>query len=49
MLNQNVDILDFKRFVTIDMSAASGNGEAEPTKQPANGGGSDYDNVEWGL
>ena len=49
MLNQNVDILDFKSFVTVDMSAARGNREAEPTKLTANGGGSDYDNVEWGL
>ena len=49
MLNQHVNITDFVRFVTSDMSAARGNREAEPTKHTANGGSSDHDNVQRGL
>ena len=46
MLNQYVNTTDFVRYVTSDMSAATGNREAEPMKHTANG---DYDNVERGL
>jgi len=49
MLNQYVNITDFVRFVTSDMSAARGNREAELVKHTDSGGGSDYDNVEHGL
>ena len=49
ILNQHVNMTNFVRFVTSDMSAARGNREAEPVKHNANCGGSDFDNVERGL
>lgn len=47
MLNQNVYITDFVRYLTHDMSVAVGNGEAVPMKQTAKGGGRDNGSVEW--
>jgi hypothetical protein len=46
MLIQHVNITDFVRFATSDMSTARGNEETEPTKHTTNCGGSDCDNVE---
>ena len=49
MLNQNVYITGFVRYLTRDMLVAIGNGEAVPMKQTASGGGCDNGNVEWTI